>query len=116
MPGQVVLWFNPRCSKARGARDLLAERGVEARVRAYLDEPPTVVELEQLLQQLGADDPRVIVRSKESAYAELGLADAGRDELLAAIAAHPGLLERPIVVYGDRAVVARPPEKLLELF
>jgi arsenate reductase len=112
----VTLWFQPRCSKARGARDLLAERNVETEIRPYLDEPPTVAELEDLLTKLGTDDPRSLVRTKEPVYRELGLADADRDDLLAAIVAHPILLERPIVVRGGRAVIARPPERLLELF
>ncbi len=116
MTEAIDIWFNPRCSKARKARELLEERGVELRVRAYLDEAPTRAELETLMQQLGTDDPRTFMRAKEAPYAELGLANASNDTLLDAIVAHPILLERPIVVRGERAVVARPPEKLVELF
>ena len=64
---------------------------------------------------LGIDDPRQMMRTGESVYSELGLADADRERLLEAITEHPILLERPIVIVGDRAVIARPPEKLLDL-
>ncbi len=109
------VYFNPQCSKCRGARDLLAERGVAADFVEYLVDRPGREELEHLLRLLGTDDPRTIIRSGEAVYRELGLDGADRDTLLDAIFTHPILLERPIVVRGDRAVVARPPERLLEL-
>jgi len=109
------LYFNPRCSKCRTAQGLLADRGIEAQVIAYLDHPPTVDQLRVLQAQLGLDDPRPMLRTREPVYAELGLADRSGEELLAAIAAHPILLERPIVVKDGRAVIARPPERVLEL-
>lgn len=110
-----VVWHNPRCSKSRGALALLAERGVEADVVRYLDDAPTRADLEDVLRKLDTDDPRAIVRTGEAVYRELGLADADRDALLDAMAANPILVERPIVVLGDRAVVGRPPEKVLDL-
>ena len=117
MPEPTVdLYFNPRCSKARAARKLLEERGVPTRVIEYLETPPERPALEALMAKLGVDDPRALMRTKESVYAELGLATADRDALLDAIEAHPILLERPIVVRGDAAVIARPPEKLAGLF
>ena len=109
------LYFNPSCSKCRTAASILAEHGVEAEVIRYLDEPPTRAALQDLMGKLGIDDPRAMMRTGEDRYKELGLADAGPDELLDAIVANPILLERPIFVVGDRAVVARPPERLLEL-
>ena len=109
------LYFNPACSKCRTADALLKERGIEAEVVRYLDRAPSVDELRQLMTGLGIDDPREMMRTGESVYAELGLTGAGPDELLAAITEHPILLERPIFVVGDRAVIARPPERLLEL-
>ena len=112
---ELVLWTNPRCSKSRGAEALLAERGIVPRTVRYLDTPPDRGELERVLRLLGTDDPRVLVRTGEPAYAALGLADAGRDALLDALAAHPELIERPVALRGGRAVVARPPERLLEL-
>lgn len=68
-----------------------------------------------MLALLGTDDPLAITRTGEPLFAELGLADAGRDRLLDALAEHPALIQRPIVVAGGRAVVARPPERALEL-
>ena len=111
----VTIWTNPRCSKSRGAEALLAERGITPKAVRYLDEPPSREELERVLALLGTDDPRVLLRSGEPEYAELRLADADRDTVLDALAQHPRLIERPVVIRGDRAVVARPPEKLLDL-
>ena len=113
--GDVLVYFNPNCSKCRGARDLLEEQGVEADYFRYLDEAPSREELERVMGLLGIDDPRQMMRTGESTYAELGLADADRDRLLEAMTTHPILIERPIVIRGDRAVIARPPEKLLDL-
>lgn len=111
----LTIWHNPHCSKSRGALEILAEHGVEPQVVRYLDTAPTRVELEDVLRRLGTDDPRAITRTGEPAYRELGLAGADREALLDALAAHPALIERPIVIAGDRAVVARPPERVLEL-
>ncbi|MGH9036828.1 MAG: ArsC/Spx/MgsR family protein [Acidimicrobiia bacterium] len=111
----VTVWFNPQCSKCRTAHGILAERGVKADYVRYLDDAPSRADLERILALLGTDDPRVITRAGEPLYAELGLDGAGRDALLDALAAHPILIERPIAIRGDRAVVARPPERILEL-
>jgi arsenate reductase (glutaredoxin) len=111
----LTVWFNPHCSKCRTAHGLLAERGVEADYVRYLDDAPTRSDLERVLTLLGTDDPRAITRTGEALYEELGLAGADRDALLDALAAHPVLIERPIAIRGDRAVVARPPERVLEL-
>lgn len=116
MTTPIDIYFNARCSKARAARAMLEERGAPVHVIEYLATPPSKADLERLMTQLGIDDPRAMMRSKEAPYAELELAEASRDELLDAIVAHPILLERPIVVRDGRAVIARPPEKLGELF
>ena len=107
--------FNPRCSKCRQARDLLAEQGVEAEFVHYLEDTPSRDELVRIYGMLGLDDPRGMMRKGEPEYKELGLAGADHDALFDAMVAHPILIERPIVIRGDRAVVARPPERLLEL-
>ena len=112
---EVTVWHNPRCSKSRGALALLAEHGLEADERRYLDEPPSRGELEELLELLGVDDPHEIARREERLYRELGLADADRDRLLDAIVEHPVLLQRPVVVRDGRAVIGRPPERVTEL-
>jgi arsenate reductase len=113
----LTVYFNASCSKCRGARDLIAERGTKAEYVRYLDDTPSRAELERVLGLLGLDDPRQMMRTGEAVYQELGLADPARtrDHLLDAMAAHPILIERPIVIRGDRAVIARPPEKLLDL-
>ncbi len=115
MDEDVTVWFNPACSKCRGARDLLSERGVEANYLRYLEEAPGRDQLEEVLKLLGTNDPRAIIRTGEAVYTELGLDSAGRDELLEAMAAHPILIERPIAIAGGRAVIGRPPERVLEL-
>lgn len=115
MDSGTQLYVNPRCSKCRTALALLDERGVQAEQVAYLDDPPTAVDLQRLMRQLGIEDPRQMMRTGEATYAELGLADQSGQALIEAIARHPILLERPIFVVGDRAVIARPPERLLEL-
>ncbi|MEZ5990281.1 MAG: ArsC/Spx/MgsR family protein [Planctomycetota bacterium] len=112
---QVTVWYNPRCSKCRALRALLEERGVEAVYRDYLAEPPTGAEVARLLAALGLDDPLPILRSGEPAFAELGLAEAGREARAGALTSHPALLQRPILERGGRAVVARPPERGLDL-
>ena len=111
----VTLLHNPRCSKSRAAKALLDERGVDYREHRYLEEPLDRADLADLQRRLGAS-PRTWIRSKEAAYAEARLAaDASDDQLLDAIAAHPVLLERPILVVGNRAVVGRPPENILAI-
>jgi arsenate reductase len=116
MATDYVLWHNPRCSKSRGALQLLCERGIEPGIRDYLAQPPSVDELRSLLDALGIP-PRQLLRTGETAYAEreLGASDADDATLLAAMAAHPQLIERPILVSAGRAVIARPPERVLEL-
>lgn len=108
----VTVWLNPRCSKCRGAEELLTDHGVAAEKVYYLDTPPSRAEIARVVGLLGGD-PRVLVRRGEPEYA--GLEDADDEALLDALAAHPSLIERPVVIRGDRAVVARPPERLLEL-
>lgn len=109
------IYFNPACSKCRTAQSILDEHGIEAETLLYLDDPPTTEDLQRLMGMLGIDDPREMMRTGEPVYADLGLADKRGPELLDAITRHPILLERPIFVVGDRAVIARPPERLLEL-
>ncbi|HET6963965.1 MAG TPA: arsenate reductase (glutaredoxin) [Acidimicrobiales bacterium] len=110
-----ALYFNPSCSKCRTADSILRERGVDAQQVRYLDTAPTLDELRLLMKRLGIEDPREMMRTGEPAYAELNLAGASPDRLLEAITEHPILLERPILVVGDRAVIARPPERVLDL-
>jgi arsenate reductase len=111
----VTVWFNPACSKCRTTQGLLQERGVDADYVRYLESAPTKDELRRVLSLLGATSPRAIARTGESVWKELGLDDASDDELLDAMVDNPILIERPIVIRGDRAVIGRPPENVLAL-
>jgi arsenate reductase len=95
---------------------LLREHGVEPEIFEYLKTPPSAEELGTILGQLGME-PRELMRKREAEYKELGLADGSltRDQLIAAIVEHPKLIERPIAVSGDRVVMGRPTERVLEL-
>lgn len=112
----MTLYHNPRCSKSRQALALLQERGVEPDVVRYLENPLTAEALQTLLQQLGMG-PRELLRTGEKIYKELNLREEGLSEqaLINAIAEHPILMERPVLVSGNRAVIGRPPERVLEL-
>ena len=104
------VWFNPSCSKCRASKELLDEAGVEWTERRYLDDPPTVAEIEHVLDLLGAE-PREITRPE-------GLKDAPQDRAawVKYLADNPAFLQRPIVITDDgRAVIGRPPEKILDL-
>ncbi len=109
-PETVIIWHNPRCSKSRGALKILEERGVPHEVRLYLQDPPSAAEIAEVMKRLGIDDPRAMMRTKEPEYRELGLADADRETLIRAMASHPRLIERPILIRGRHAIIARPPE------
>ena len=111
-----TIYHNPRCSKSRQTLELLHERNVDTNVIEYLKTPPSKQELEQLLGLLKLE-PRQLMRSKESEYAELGLDDPSlsHDALIEAMLAHPKLIERPIVVHDGKAAIGRPPEKILDI-
>ena len=111
-----LFYHNPRCSKSRGALELLYAKGIQPKVILYLDDPLDSDELRELLRFL-AIPPRALLRTRELEYAELGLADTAKTdaELIAAMASHPRLMERPIFVHSGRAIIGRPPERVLEL-
>jgi arsenate reductase len=109
-PTTCEVYFNPGCSKCRALRERLEQRGVEATYREYLTQPPSRDELWSVMKRLGIDDPRAMMRTDDPIYPELRLEAADVDALIAAMVAHPQLLQRPIVIAGDRAVIARPIE------
>lgn len=111
-----TLYHHPGCSKSRKALAILQEHGLTPRVVEYLRTPLDRAELIQLLDLLGLE-PHQLLRTGEALYAELGLKDRAidREEGLQLLLDHPVLQERPILVHGGRAVVARPPERVLEL-
>jgi arsenate reductase len=109
------IYHNPRCSKSRNTLAMLRENGIEPAIELYLDNPPDHEALQDLLGKLGMSADQLIRRGEE-AYRTCGLnAGSSEDDLLAAMTAHPKLIERPIVVRGARAVLGRPPENVLEL-
>ena len=111
----IKIWHNPRCSKSRQTMEILSEKGVEAEVVKYLETTPSAQEITEVLKKLGIS-ARELMRTKEDEYKELNLKDENDDaKLIEAMAAHPKLIERPIVIVGDKAVLGRPPEKVLEL-
>ncbi|HSH48860.1 MAG TPA: arsenate reductase (glutaredoxin) [Halomonas sp.] len=110
----LTLLHNPRCSKSRQALALLEETGIEMQVRRYLDEPLNAGELRQLIARL-PDGIDGLVRSGEAEWKALDADASDAEAVVAAIVAHPRILERPIACTSKRAVIGRPPEKVLEL-
>ena len=112
----LTLYHNPRCSKSRGALELLQARGLSPTILLYLETPPDAAQLRELLGKLDIG-ARQLLRTGEDDYKTLNLADKSlsNDDLIAAMAAHPKLIERPILVAGDKAAIGRPPENILEI-
>jgi arsenate reductase len=111
-----TIYHNPRCSKSRSTLELLRNRGIEPTVIEYLKTPPSAAELEAILGKLGME-PRDLMRKGEPAYKEAGLDNPSLDRaaLIAAMVAHPELIERPIVLANDKAALGRPPENVLTI-
>lgn len=111
----ITIWHNPRCSKSRQTLALLEERGADITIRTYLDDAPTVDDLQQVLTKLGV--PAIeIMRTGEALFKELELSKTDDDAtLIAAMAANPKLIERPIVITQTRAALGRPPEAVLDI-
>jgi len=112
----LTLYHNPRCSKSRGALELLEARGLSPTIVRYLETPPDAATLKALLGKLGIA-PRQLLRTGEDEYKTLELANPALSDqqLIEAMAQHPKLIERPILVVGDQAVIGRPPEKVPEI-
>ncbi len=108
----IVVWHNPRCSKSRAGVKYLEEKGVDFSIVKYLDTPPSAEEIRAVLAKLGIP-ARELMRTKEAIYKELNLKEVHDESaLIAAMAEHPKLIERPVVIHGDKAVVARPAERI----
>lgn len=112
----MTLYHNPRCSKSRSALQLLEERGLNPAIVRYLETPLSAAQLQDLLGKLGIP-ARQLLRSGEDEYKSLGLSDPNLTDaqLIEAMAAQPKLIERPILVVGEKAVIGRPPENILEI-
>ncbi|MBV0912693.1 arsenate reductase (glutaredoxin) [Anianabacter salinae] len=116
MTTPTVIWHNPRCSKSRETLKLLEDQGVAPVVRLYLSEPPQADEIRKALDKLGLR-PIELMRRKDAAFKDQGLSDTMEDELLiAAMAASPELIERPIVFHNGAAALGRPPQSVAGLF
>lgn len=113
----VSIYHNPRCSKSRQTLALLEERGIQPEIVLYLETPPSEDTLKAILKKLGMT-ARQLLRKGEDAYSDNHLSDASLSEqqLITAMAAHPKLIERPIVINGNKAALGRPPEQVLDIF
>jgi len=111
---KLTIMHNPRCSKSREALKILEENGINAEIVKYLETPPTKEEIKELLKMLGIN-ARDLMRTKEDIYKELKLKDVEDEEkLIEAMAEHPRLIERPIVIKDSKAVIGRPPSKIVD--
>ena len=115
--GTVTIFHNPRCSKSRNSLAILNEQGLEPEIRLYLEDPPSAEELTSILAMLDIS-ARDLLRKGESDYKALNLADPdiSEIEIIKAMIDYPKLIERPIVIKDGKAVIGRPPEKILSLF
>jgi arsenate reductase (glutaredoxin) len=113
----VTIYHNPRCSKSRKTLEMLNDRGLSPIIIEYLSTPPDRATLKSILNKLNFE-PRQLMRSTEAIFAELNLSrpDLSADSLIDAMVENPILIERPIVVYGDKAAIGRPPENINALF
>ncbi len=112
----ITIWHNPRCGKSRQTLELLRSKGIEPTVREYLKQPPSTPEVETLIALVGGD-PAALIRDGEPEFKALKMKKADLDKATVArvIAAHPILLQRPVVVSGRKAAIGRPPEAVLAL-
>ncbi len=112
---QTVIYYNPKCSKCRMTLELLKEKGSEPEIVEYLNDVPSKSKLKDILTQLGLS-ANLLLRKNEPDYQQAGLSETStEDEIINAMAEHPILIERPIVVHNGKAAIGRPPEKVLEI-
>ena len=111
----MVIFHNPRCSKSRATLNLILENNIEPTIRLYLDNPLSTSEIKVLLKKLNTSVDKII-RKNEEIYKKLSLKDADENTLIEKISQNPILLERPIVVKGEKAIIGRPPENVKDLF
>ena len=111
-----IIYHNPRCSKSRQTLEILDQHDLETEIVLYLDNPPSAEEIASILNKLELS-PRDILRKGEDAYKELNLKNdkLTNKDLISFMVENPKLIERPIVIRGDKAVIGRPPENVLSL-
>ncbi|HUD53336.1 arsenate reductase (glutaredoxin) [Parvibaculum sp.] len=114
---KVVIWHNPRCSKSRATLSLIEQHGLDPEIIEYLKTPPSADDIKSVLKKLRMR-PRDLMRKGEPVYKELALDNdkLTDDQLVKAMAENPILIERPVVIFGQRAKLGRPPEDVLDLF
>lgn len=113
---QVTIYHNPRCSKSRETLKLVEDEGITPEIILYLEQAPSITSLKKLLQALNFDDARKLMRTKEELYKTLNLsAETSQEVLIQAMHDYPKLIERPIVVVGNKARLGRPPEQVKEI-
>ena len=112
----VTIWHNPRCSKSRATLAILEDKGISFTVLSYLETSPSAAEIDKVLASLNLE-PRDLMRKGEGPYKENGLdnPDLSRDQLIEAMIKDPILIERPIVIKGEKAAIGRPPESVLDI-
>ncbi|HEX2668123.1 MAG TPA: arsenate reductase (glutaredoxin) [Gammaproteobacteria bacterium] len=113
---KVTIWHNPRCSKSRETLALLQQRDIEPQIVEYLKDPPSPAEIERILKLLGTG-ARGLIRDNEDAYKSARADDPSLSEkqLVQIMHGHPVLIQRPVVIVGDKARIGRPPEAVLEI-
>ena len=111
-----TIYHNPRCSKSRASLEMLEAKGITPTIVKYLETPPNIDELTQVLSKLGLKAEQ-IVRKGEALYKELGLAEKtlSNEEWISVLVENPQLMERPIVVNGDKAAIGRPIEAVINI-
>jgi arsenate reductase len=113
---KVVIYHNPKCSKSRETLQILQDNHIEPEIIDYLEDPPTALALKNIIALLGVS-ARDLMRSTEPAHKEANLDDdsLSDDDIIKAICEYPALLQRPIVIFGDKAIIGRPPGRVLEI-
>lgn len=117
MTDGITIYHNSRCSKSRATLKLLEDKKITPTIVKYLDTPPSIDTLINILQMLSIEDPRVLMRKHETEYKENNLDNKSlsKEELIEAMVKYPKIIERPIVVTNGKAVVGRPPEAVLDI-
>tara|TARA_A100001011_G_scaffold156815_1_gene165293 strand:+ start:6942 stop:7289 length:348 start_codon:yes stop_codon:yes gene_type:complete len=112
----VTIFHNPRCSKSRQTLSLIQEKSIDINIIEYLKTPPDISQLKQILKKLGYE-PRQLMRKSEQIYKDLDLGNENKttEDLVIAMAQNPILIERPIVLSGEKAAIGRPPESVLNI-
>jgi arsenate reductase len=113
---KAVIYHNPKCSKSRETLQILQDNNIETEIIEYLEDPPTAQEIWRIIEMLGAS-ARDLMRSTEQVYKDADLDDdrLSDDDIIEAICEYPALLQRPIVICGNRAIIGRPPGRVLEI-